>query len=89
MAPAGASPLAERIHDRVLQLLGTAMLKSEMCETLGELGRADEIPAQVGELRDALQGAVVELRSIMSELRQSSAQESVRSVDDERTRPVS
>jgi len=65
------------------------MLKSEMCETLGELGRAEEIPGQVGELREALEGAVVELRSIMSELRAAGAQDSPRPVDDERTRPVS
>ena len=69
MPAAGSDPLAERIHDRVLQLLGTAMLKSEMCETLGQLGRQDEIPATLVELRSALEETIVELRAIMAELR--------------------
>jgi signal transduction histidine kinase len=62
-------PLARRIHDRVLGLLATALVKTEMCETLGRLGRQDEIPATLGELRSALEETVVELRSIMAELR--------------------
>ena len=62
-------PLARRIHDRVLGLLGTALVKTEMCETLGRLGREDEIPATLLELRSALEQSVVELRSIMAELR--------------------
>jgi signal transduction histidine kinase len=66
-------PLARRIHDRVLGLLGTALVKTEMCETLGRLGREDEIPATLLELRDALEKTVVELRSIMAELRTVSA----------------
>ena len=67
MAP---HPLAERIHNRVLQLLGSAMLQSEMCEQLVQLGRQEEVPATLGELRDSLEQAVVELRSIMADLRQ-------------------
>ena len=66
-------PLARRIHDRVLGLLGTALVKTEMCETLGKLGRQDEIPATLVELRSALEETVVELRSIMAELRTASA----------------
>jgi signal transduction histidine kinase len=62
-------PLARRIHDRVLGLLGTALVKTEMCETLGNLGRQDEIPATLLELRAALDEAIVELRAIMAELR--------------------
>jgi signal transduction histidine kinase len=62
-------PLARRIHDRVLGLLGTALVKTEMCETLGQLGREDEIPAILLELRSALEETVVELRSIMADLR--------------------
>jgi signal transduction histidine kinase len=62
-------PLAERIHDRVLQLLGAAMLQSEMAEQLGQLGRQDEVPATLAELRSSLEQAVVELRGIMSDLR--------------------
>ena len=62
-------PLAERIHDRVLQLLGSAMLQSEMAEQLGQLGRQDEVPATLAALRSSLEQAVVELRSIMSDLR--------------------
>ena len=62
-------PLARRIHDRVLQLVGTAMLKAEMAETLGSLGRHDEVQPQLAELRAALDEAVVELRSIMSDLK--------------------
>ncbi len=62
-------PVAVRIHDRVLGLVGTAMMKTEMCERLTELGRHDELAPTLGELRDALDQAVVELRSIMAELR--------------------
>jgi hypothetical protein len=62
-------PLARRIHDRVLGLLGTALMKTEMCETLGQLGRQDEIPATLVELRAALEQTVVELRGVMAELR--------------------
>ncbi len=66
-------PLARRIHDRVLGLLGTALVKTEMCETLGRLGRQDEIPATLVELRSALEDTVVELRSIMAELKNEAA----------------
>jgi signal transduction histidine kinase len=64
-----AHPLATRIHDGVLQMLGSALLKAEMVEQLGYLGRTDEVPAQLSELRSALEQAVYELRSIMTELR--------------------
>jgi signal transduction histidine kinase len=62
-------PLAHRIHNRVLQLLGSALLQAEMCEQLGKLGRTDEIQGQLGQLRDSLNEAVVELRGVMAELR--------------------
>jgi len=62
-------PLARRIHDRVLQLLGTALLKTEMCEQLGRLGREDEIMDTLVELRATLEATVGELRSIMTDLR--------------------
>ena len=64
-------PLATRIHDGVLQMLGSALLKAEMVEQLGYLGRTDEVPAQLTELRTALEQAVFELRGIMAELRQA------------------
>jgi signal transduction histidine kinase len=62
-------PLARRIHDRVLQLLGTALLKTEMCEQLGRLGRQDEIMDTLVELRSTLEETVGELRAIMADLR--------------------
>ncbi len=62
-------PLAHRIHDGVMQLLGTALIKTEMCEQLGLLGRPDEIPASLVELRSALEATIVELRSLMIEVR--------------------
>ncbi len=62
-------PLARRIHDRVLGLLGTALMKTEMAETLGKLGRQDEVPATLEELRSALMDSIDELRGIMAELR--------------------
>lgn len=68
-------PLARRIHDRVLGLLGTALMKTEMCERLGELGRYDDIPPTLVELRSALEETVVELRGIMAELRTPSAED--------------
>ena len=67
-----AHPLAERIHNRVLQLLGSAMLQSEMCEQLVQLGRQEEVPSTLVALRDSLEQAVVELRSIMADLREDS-----------------
>jgi signal transduction histidine kinase len=72
-------PLARRIHDRVLGLLGTALMKTEMCEALDQLGRRDEIPGTLVELRSALEQTVVELREIMAELR--TPQESGHSAD--------
>jgi signal transduction histidine kinase len=66
-------PLARRIHDRVLGLLGTAMVKTEMIERLGQLGREEEIPATLLELRSALEETIIELRAIMAELRTDSA----------------
>jgi len=52
-----------------MQLLGTALLKTEMCEQLARLGRQDEIPASLAELRTALEHTVVELRLLMVEMR--------------------
>jgi signal transduction histidine kinase len=66
-------PLARRIHDRVMQLVGTAMLKAEMAEQLSLLGRTDEVPATLVELRSALDDTVVELRSIMADLKNQAA----------------
>jgi hypothetical protein len=48
------------------------MLQVEMCEQLGQLGREDEVPPLLGELRSALEQAVVELRTIMTDLRADS-----------------
>jgi signal transduction histidine kinase len=62
-------PLARRIHDRILQLVGTALVQTEMCETLGRLGRQDEIKGTLIELRATLEQTADELRAIMSELR--------------------
>ena len=45
------------------------MLQSEMAEQLGQLGRQDEVPATLADLRSSLEQAVVELRGIMSDLR--------------------
>jgi signal transduction histidine kinase len=67
--PAAPHPRARRIHDRVLQLVGTAMMKAELAEQLGRLGRHDDVPPTLTELRAVLDDAVVELRSIMAELR--------------------
>jgi signal transduction histidine kinase len=61
-------PLARRIHDGVMQLLGTALLKTEMCEQLLKLGREDEIPANLVELRSSVEATIVEVRSIMADL---------------------
>ena len=64
-------PIAVRIHDNVLGLIGTALVKSEMCETLSSLGRHEEVPERLRELRSVLEDAVTELRGIMADLRQS------------------
>ncbi|MDQ3811211.1 MAG: hypothetical protein M3336_13060 [Chloroflexota bacterium] len=68
---AAPHPLAQRIHNRVLQQLGAALLQSEMCEQLSSMGREAEIPAALAELRSSLEQAVLELRDIMAELRVS------------------
>jgi signal transduction histidine kinase len=68
-----STALGERIHTGVLQLLGSALLKAEMIEQLSRLGRRDEVPAQLLELRAALEQACVELRHIMADLRTTSA----------------
>jgi signal transduction histidine kinase len=67
-------PLARRIHDGVMQLLGTALMKTEMCEQLARLGRQDEIPDSLVELRSALDDTVVELRLLMVEMRKLPAE---------------
>lgn len=66
-------PLAVRLHDTALQLIGTALIKAEMAETLGRLGRHDEVPATLDELRSALEATTLELRSIMADLRNQAA----------------
>ncbi len=66
--------LASRIHDGVMQLLGTALLKTELCEQLARFGRADEIPDSLTELRSALEDTLVELRSLMTDLQHPPAQ---------------
>ena len=66
-------PLARRIHDGVLQLIGMAMLKADMAETLMRLGRTDEVSVALVELRSALDDTVIELRSIMSDLKNQAA----------------
>jgi hypothetical protein len=63
-------PLAVRIHDNVLGLIGTALMKTEMCERLVELGRHDQLSPTLLELRGALDQTVIELRAIMAELRE-------------------
>ena len=78
---AAPHPLARRIHDDVLQLLGTALMKTEMCEQLASLGRESEIGAQLVELRAALDQAVVELRQVMAELRQLPSPDPARAPD--------
>lgn len=64
-------PLARRIHDGVLQLLGAALMKTELMEQLHQLGRDDDAPAHLAELRQTLEQTVTELRSIMAELREA------------------
>ena len=49
------------------------MMKAEMAETLGRLGRHDEVPGALGELRSALDDTVVELRAIMADLKDHAA----------------
>lgn len=62
-------PLAQRIHNRVLQLMATAMIKVEMAETLERLDRHEEVSTALVDVRSALDQAVIELRAIMAELK--------------------
>ncbi len=66
--------ISERLHDGPLQLLGAALLKTEMCEQLIVLNRGDELPARLAELRAALEQAAIDLRSIMVDARRESPQ---------------
>jgi signal transduction histidine kinase len=65
----GPHPLARRIHDRVLGNLATALIKTELCEQLGRLGREEQILETLAELRAMLEQTVDELRLIMVDLR--------------------
>jgi hypothetical protein len=40
-----------------------------LCVLLGQLGRNDEIPGRVGQLRESLNAAGVARRGVMAELR--------------------
>jgi signal transduction histidine kinase len=73
-----AHPLAKRIHDRVLQLIGPALINAELAEKLDFLGRNSEVVDALVELRSALDETVVELRSIMSELRTQATDETLK-----------
>jgi hypothetical protein len=56
-----------------MQLVGTALYKVEMCERLAALGRSDEVPPYLAELRSSLEATVLELRAVMSELKLQAA----------------
>lgn len=71
LEPHAVGRLADRIHDDVLQLLGSAMLKAELCEQLGIIGRASDIPARLQELREVLDLACTSLRDVMVDLREA------------------
>jgi hypothetical protein len=64
-----SSALADRIHDDVLQRLGAAMLKAELCEHLYGAGRGPEIVGPLRDLRGILEHVCLELRGVMAELR--------------------
>ena len=49
------------------------MLKADTAETLMRLGRTDEVSVALVELRSALDDTVIELRSIMSDLKNQAA----------------
>ena len=68
LATGDRAALARRIHDSVLQLLGSALLRAELSEQLGALGRYDELPGTLAEMRGSLEEACLELRSIMATL---------------------
>ena len=67
-AAVDAAALAGRIHDSVLQLLGSALLRAELSEQLGALGRYDELPGALAEMRQSVEDAALELRAIMAAL---------------------
>ena len=68
-----ASTIADRIHDDVLQRLGVAMLKAELCEHLYSAERVPDMAAPLGDLREMLEHVCVELRELMAELRSAPA----------------
>ncbi len=70
-AVGGPTSVADRLHDGPLQLLGSALLKAELCEQLLRRGRTDELPARLGELRALLHQTAFDLRLLMADLRGS------------------
>jgi signal transduction histidine kinase len=69
-----ASALADRIHNDVLQHLGAAMLKAELCEHLFAAELHPGVLRPLRDLREMLEHACLELRGVMAELRSTSAQ---------------
>ena len=49
------------------------MMKAELADRLGKLGRHDEASEALGDLRSALDETVVELRAIMADLKNQAA----------------
>ena len=49
------------------------MMKAELADRLGQLGRHDEASEALGDLRSALDETVVELRAIMADLKNQAA----------------
>lgn len=70
-----AAEVAARIHDDVLQSLGAALLQSELCQRLWELGQPEQALGELGDLTKQLESAVDALREIMNELMRATLDE--------------
>ena len=67
------SALSDRIHNDVLQHLGAAMLKAELCEHLFATELYKDALSPLRDLREMLEHACLELRDVMAELRSTPA----------------
>lgn len=63
--------IAAALHDDVLQAFATCLLKAQYCERLADLGRYDQLKAELPLLEASLNGAVDSVRDIIVKLKQS------------------
>lgn len=61
--------LVDRIHDDILQGLGTSLLKTDICSKLLQMEKSNELAEAFVSLRHSIDGAIESLRDLMVEIR--------------------